>query len=141
MMRERLGNIESQIEPAVTITADADFVLELAALEMVLLLKQEEGLSFETGLQSALVSTGNEWLFAFPAERFPIETKNAAAIRIHAGMECKIYYVHQADTDNEFEIVGDDKIHPDYIHFADSFAEVATALGPLISKGRANELH
>lgn len=141
IMRARLAKVESQIEPAVSITTDVDFALELAELKLVLSLAQEDGQSYENRLQSALLSTDNEWLFSFPAERFPIKTKNAAAVRIYAGTECKIYYVLQGDIDDDFQIVDEDQIDAEYIQFADSFAEVATALGPLISRYKASNLH
>ena len=48
-----------------------DFSLEAAELEMVLEMKSEEGLDFETAVKSALASSGNEWLFTFPADRLP----------------------------------------------------------------------
>ncbi len=57
--------------------------LEQVELEILLSMKIEDGQSFEKAVQSTMVCSGNEFLFSFPSERFPIPCSDVACARLH----------------------------------------------------------
>ncbi len=125
----------SQLEVAV------DFGLEMVELELLLELKAEEGLTFDRAVKSALSSSGNEWLFDFPATRFPLPAIHCAAIRLRSGDQDRYCYVYQPAGSNEFLLAGDDVLGEDYGRFARSYAQVARALKPLMSDDDRSVMH
>ena len=138
-MEVRMSNVESQIEPNLPVAVENDFGLEKAELEMILALKAEDALDFETALTSALTSSGNDWLFDFPTERFPIKVKNVAAVRLRAGDDSKVCYV--CETKSGYRLLDEHDLDEGYIEFAASYASVAKALVPFMSKARARDIH
>jgi len=140
-MHTRISSIESKIESSALVEFPNNFALETAELEMILAMKFEEGLSFSTALPSALTSSGNEWLFDFPADRFPIDAKNVAAIRICSGADDMVAYVYEQSGGAGFGIATENHIDHAYFEFARSYAEVAGALEPILASARNSDLH
>ena len=118
-----------------------DFSLEAAELEMVLEMKSEEGLDFETAVKSALASSGNEWLFTFPADRLPQPAKHAAAVQICSGDETTPFYVVQEEGSSNFSLLGHGDIDAAYLDFARNYASVALALVPVLERSRYQDYH
>ena len=118
-----------------------DFSLEAAEFEMVLEMKSEEGLDFESAVKSALASSGNEWLFAFPADRLPQPAKHAAAVQICSGDETTPFYVVQEEGSSNFSLLGRGDIDSAYLDFARNYANVALALVPVLERSRDLDYH
>jgi len=140
-MQTRIPSIDSQIQSSTAVEFPNDFALEIAELEMILSMKSEEGLKFASALPSALACSGNEWLFDFPADRFPIPAKHAAAIRICSGDDELVTYVYEKEDGEGFSLVEDDLLDSAYFEFAESYASVAGALEPILAKCRGKDLH
>ncbi len=138
-MEVRMSNVESQIEANLPVAVEHDFGLEKAELEMILAMKSDEEQDFEATLTNALSSSGNDWLFDFPKERFPVKAKNVAAVRLCAGTESKVCYV--CETKSGYRLLDEKDLDEGYIEFASSYASVAKALVPFMEKSRARDVH
>ena len=140
-MQTRISSIESQIHSSASIEFPNDFALELAELEMILAMKSEEGLEFDVALPSALVTSGNDWLFDFPADRFPLPAKSVAAIRICSGEDQVFCYAYDSEDGTGVRLAGAEQLDNAYIDFAKSYAELAGALEPMLAKMRSGDMH
>ena len=139
-MQNRSASIDSTIDSTVPVTMEKDFGLEIAELEMILDMKAEEGIAFFDALPCALASSGNEWLFDFPAERFPLPAQNVAAVRLNSGDDSKICYVIEPLDDAGYRLVEDDEIDGAYLDFANAWLDVAQALRPMLGNGSGGAL-
>ncbi len=109
---------------------------------MVLAWKKDEKLKFDTAVRSALGSTGNDFLFTFPAERFPIDTTHVAAIRLCGDDDTCVAYVYREPENGDMLVAHGDALDTEYLDFATSFANILSALGPSITAIRQQqELH
>ena len=140
-MDSRIHSVDSQINSNIPLEIEVDFSLETAELEMILTMKAEEQLEFSTALPSALASSGNEWLFDFPADRFPIPARSVAAVKLNSGDDQKICYAYEAADGAGFFLASENDLDPSYIAFAQSYADVAHALEPIMTEIRGADLH
>ena len=119
-----------------------DFSLELAELTMVLSMKSLEDIDFETAVRSSAVSTGNDYLFSFPAERFPLKCSDAGCIRIKTEDNYTFCYVYRETKTGPFLLASANDIDAEYFGFAESFASILTDLkdtiGDMVTR---EELH
>ena len=99
---------------------ERDFSLEIAELEMVLEMK--DGGDFETVARSAALSCGNDFLFTFPAARFPLPCDAAACVRIKAPDASTFAYVYRRD--GRFHVACEGDLDHEFIEFAHSFATI-----------------
>lgn len=122
---------------------DRDFSLELAELQMVLEMKadsdcgrQPDGTrDFETVARSAALSSGNDFLFTFPAARFPVECDAAACLRIKASDATTFAYVYRVD--GRFTVASEGELEQEFIEFAHSFATILMDLRDTLGAARA----
>ncbi|MFD0915915.1 hypothetical protein ACFQ14_05805 [Pseudahrensia aquimaris] len=122
----RLGSMNTDNEPFDI--GPVDLGLEIAELEMILSMKHEEGLSFEAALRSALAVSGNEQLFAFPSDRFPLDARAVFAIRVRSGDEHGFCYAYECGVSGAFLIAEQGDIGERYIAFAASYSAIIGAL-------------
>lgn len=109
------------------------FDLELAELQMLLEMKDQEGLNLDEAARSALSSSGNDYLFDFPHQRFPKPAKAVVAARVRAGTESAICYIYEDAIAGRFRIVKGSEIDPAYTTLAESYADVAGALRSILT--------
>lgn len=109
------------------------FDLELAELLMLLEMKDQEGLPLEEAARSALASSGNDCLFTFPHQRFPLPAKCVVAALVRAGDDGAICYIFEDASDGRFRIADAGDLDPAFTEFAESFAEVAGALRSVLT--------
>lgn len=109
---------------------DRDFSLEIAELALTLGLRDDHG-GFDAAVRSAIVATGNDWLFRFPAERFPLPCADVACVRIRSGSDATFAYVYRADDTAPFQIATANDVGHELTDFAANFASL---LGDLRSE-------
>lgn len=118
-----------------------DFSLEIAELEMIVAGKSLNEIDFETIVRSAVSSSGNDFLFSFPASQFPETAINVSAIRLVAEDESMVTYIYETD-DHEIIVAPVDSLDQSLIDLAESYVEVLCALKPAILELRqSQELH
>lgn len=106
---------------------DFNFALERAELEIILSGKQNDDLDFLTAVRSAIGSTGNNFLFSLPADRFPLEARNVAAIEVTSGDLSCAHYVFETP-DGAYQVAGPEEIGRDLTAFATNFSDILNAL-------------
>jgi len=106
---------------------DFNFALERAELEIVLSTKQGDDLDFLSAVRSCVASTGNTYLFSLPADRFPIEASNVAAIQLDSGDLACAYYVYETEA-GIYHVAGPEEVGRDFIEFATNFSDIVAAL-------------
>ena len=111
---------------------DRDFSLEITELELVLEMK--DGLDFETTVRSAALSSGNDFLFTFPAERFPVPCEAAACLRILAADATTFAYVYLRD--GRYHVACEGDLEHEFIEFAHSFASILIDLRETLGAAR-----
>ena len=122
---------------------DRDFSLEIAELEIILETKDQTDLTFDAALRSALGSTGNSFLFPFPANIFFMEATNVAAVRIDAADEATVAYVYEIrDGDHhQFKLATAENLPEDLLIFAANYAALIVALRPLVKTPQTTSMH
>ena len=111
---------------------DRDFSLEITELELVLEMK--DGNDFETAVRSAALSSGNDFLFTFPAERFPLPCEAAACLRIKASDAATFAYVYRED--GRYRVASEGELEHEFIEFAHSFASILMDLRDTLGAAR-----
>ncbi len=107
--------------------------LEQVELEILLSMKVEDGLSFEKAVQSAMVCTGNEFLFFFPTERFPLPCSAVACVRLIDGHQTasSYIYLYQTETGGIIQVAEPSVLDDGFENFASSFVGVMEQLRDL----------
>ena len=100
--------------------------LEQVELEILLSMKIEDGQSFEKAVQATMVCSGNEFLFTFPCERFPIPCSDVACVRINqnANPDGACMYLYQEAPGESIQIADPAMLDEDFEQFAHSFISV-----------------
>ena len=114
-----------------------DFSLELAELELVLGMK--EGSDFESAVRSAALSSGNDYLFTFPPERFPLPAHAVACVRVKAAGAQTFAYVVQRREDGPFTLATQDDLEPGFFQMADAFTNILSDLRDTIGSMTCGE--
>lgn len=118
-----------------------DFSLEIAEIEMIVAGKSLTEIDFETIVRSAVSSSGNDFLFSFPASQFPEDAVNVAAIRLVAEDESMVAYIYETP-DCEILVAPSGSLDQSLMDLAESYVEVLFALKPAILELRqSRELH
>ncbi len=97
-------------------------------LEILLSMKIEDGLSFEKAVQVVMVQTGNDYLFSFPPERFPVTCHQVSCVCLRDEESTSYSYIYQEIEDGEAEFAESSELDEDFLNFADSFAGVMAKL-------------
>ena len=117
---------------AIEYEMDRDFSLEITELELVLEMK--DGTDFESAVRSAALSSGNDFLFTFPAERFPLPCEAAACLRILAPDATTFAYVYRQD--GRYRVASEGDLEQEFIEFAHSFASILIDLRDTLGAAR-----
>ena len=115
--------------------------LEQVELEILLAIKIEDGLSFKNAVRSAMASTGNDFLFSFPAERFPLPCRKVACIRLHEGKETATRYLYQQKKGDGIDIADPETLDDEFQSFADSFVGVMEQMRGLFGSVEQGSTH
>ncbi len=107
-------------------------------LEVLLATKVEDGQPFDRAVRSAMVQSGNELMFFFPAGRFPLPCVEAACIRLHDDepADDSYLYLYQREKGEKIEIAKTEILDLAMFEFAASFSQVMEQLRGLIGKRR-----
>ncbi len=100
--------------------------LEQVELEILLSMKIEDGQSFEKAVQATMVCSGNEFLFTFPSDRFPIPCSEVACVRLNQSSDPDgaCMYLYQEAPGESIQIADPAMLDEDFEHFAHSFISV-----------------
>ena len=117
---------------------ERDFSLEIAEVEMIVAGKSLTEIDFETIVRSAVSSSGNDFLFTFPASQFPEEAVNVAAIRLLAEDDDMVTYIYESP-DSEIIIAPTESLDKSLIDLAASYVDILCALKPAILELRQSQ--
>lgn len=120
---------------------DEQASLEQVELEILLAIKIEDGLSFKDAVRSAMASTGNEFLFSFPAERFPLPCRKVACIRLHEDRGVATRYLYQQKKGESIDIADPEALDDEFQSFADSFVGVMEQMRELFEAAEQGSTH
>jgi hypothetical protein len=123
------------------LSGDESISLEQVELEILLAMKIEDGLSFKNAVCSAMAQTGNEYLFSFPAERFPLKCKKVACIRLHEKDAITTRYLYQQKKGDSIDIADPVTLEGEFQSFADSFVGVMEQMRELFEPDASGSAH
>lgn len=108
--------------------------------EMLLAMNVDNGLPFEESVKSAMAESGNEFLFSFPNERFPISCINVACIKLlqQSSGENLFLYVYQEISGGDILVADREQLDTGYDEFARSFAGVMEYLREMFAPAEAH---
>ncbi len=116
--------------------AAGEFIsLEQVELEILLTMKIEDGLSFDDAVRSSMANSGNEFLFSFPPERFPLSCRKVACIRINGDEKPLTCYLYQQENGGAIEIADPEILDEEFHSFAESFVGVMEQMRDLFPAG------
>jgi len=114
--------------------------LEQVELEILLSMKIEDGQSFEKAVQTTMVCSGNEFLFAFPSERFPIACSEVACVRLNqsSNPDGACMYLYQEAPGESIQIADPAMLDEDFEQFAHSFISVMEQMRDIFSNSQTH---
>ncbi len=123
------------------LSADEHVSLDQVELEILLVMKIEDGLSFNKAVRAVMTQTGNEYLFSFPAERFPLACRKVACIRLHEDDEITTRYLYQQNKGEGIDIADPEALDGEFQSFADSFVGVMEQMRGLFAPAEHGSSH
>ena len=114
--------------------------LEQVELEILLSMKIEDGQSFEKAVQATMVCSGNEFLFTFPNDRFPIPCSEVACVRLNqsSNPDGACMYLYQEVHGESIKIADPSMLDENFEQFAHSFISVIEQMRDIFTVQRAH---
>lgn len=111
---------------AVELQESKQVSLEQVELEILLSMKIADGQSFEKAVQATMVCSGNEFLFTFPSDRFPIPCSEVACVRLKQSSDPDgvCIYLYQDAPGDCIQVADPAMLDEDFEQFAHSFISV-----------------
>ncbi len=112
--------------------------LELVELEILLSLKIADGQDFESAVQATLECSGDEYLFSFPSEKFPIPCTEVACVRMRSNARGGCIYLYQEAPGEIIQIADASQLDEEFMQFAHSFIAVMEQMRDIFSSKQAH---
>ncbi len=137
---EPSANLQDLDLHAVELLESKPVSLEQVELEILLSMKIEDGQSFEKAVQATMVCSGNEFLFTFPSDRFPIPCSEVACVRLNqnANPDGTCMYLYQEAPGGSIQIADPSMLDEDFEQFAHSFISVMEQMRDIFSAQNAH---